>query len=229
MTADDQVWAVIPAAGQGVRMGGKKQGLLLAGRPLLRWTVDVFEASPVIGGVVVAVPVEDLPVWRRTLADCRKVRAVVAGGASRQDSVGRGLAAVPADVGWVVVHDGVRPCVSSELVARVVGEARLSGAAIAALPVSETVKRGAGEWVKETVDREGLWAVQTPQAFQAGFLREAHRRAATEGVTATDDAVLVERLGVAVRLVPGLPGNVKVTRPEDLLLAEALIRRRVEP
>lgn len=222
----DAVWAVIPAGGRGVRMGRKKPGILLAGRPVLRWTLDVFEATRAVAGVVVAVPAEDVPAWRRRLAGCRKVRAVVAGGAERQESVARALAAVPADVPWVVVHDGVRPCITPALVTRVLAAARAHEAAIAALPVAETVKRAVEGWVKETVDREGLWAVQTPQAFRADLLREAHRRAAAEGIVATDDAALVERLGVAVRLVPGLAGNVKLTRPEDLPFAAALVRAR---
>jgi len=163
--------------------------------------------------------------WEDRLADCRKVRAVVAGGAERQASVRQGLVAVPAEVGWIVVHDGVRPCITPELVERVVAEARRHRAAIAALPVAETLKRGADGWVQATVERDGLWSVQTPQAFRADVLREAHRRAAAEGIAGTDDAALLERLGVPVRLVPGLPGNVKITRPEDLALAEALLPR----
>jgi len=222
----EAVWAVVPAAGQGVRMGRKKQGLMLAGLPVLRWTLDVFEATAGVSGVVVTVPADDLDSWQRRLAGCRKVRAVVAGGAERQESVRLGLEAVPVDVAWVAVHDGVRPCITPELVERVIAEARLHGAAIAALPVIETVKRGMDGWVKETVERDGLWAVQTPQVFGAAALREAHRRAAAEGVRGTDDAALVERLGHPVRLVPGLPENVKITRPDDLVLAEALLARR---
>ncbi len=223
MSAAEAVWAVVPAGGQGVRMGQKKQGLLLAGRPVLRWTLDVLEASPLVAGLVVAVPAEDVPAWEDRLADCAKVRAVVAGGPERQESVRGALAAVPADIAWIVVHDGVRPCVTAELIERVVNEARRHGAAIAALPVAETLKRGADGWVQATVERGGLWSVQTPQAFRAEVLREAHRRAAAEGIVETDDAALVERLGVRVRLVPGLPGNVKITRPDDLALAEALL------
>lgn len=225
-TRGADVWAVVPAAGRGVRMGRKKQGLVLGGRPVLRWTVDVLEATPAIAGVVVAVPAEDVAIWRRRLLGCRKVRAVVAGGAERQASVARGLAAVPGDARWIVVHDGVRPCITPALVARVVDAARAHGAAIAALRVAETLKRGQDGWVKETVERDGLWAVQTPQAFGADLLREAHRRAAEDGVVATDDAALVERLGTPVWLVPGLPGNVKLTRPDDLPLARALLRGR---
>jgi 2-C-methyl-D-erythritol 4-phosphate cytidylyltransferase len=221
----DRVWAVVPAGGRGVRMGAKKQGLPVGGRPVLRWTLDAFEAADVVEAVVVAVPAEDVAAWRRRLRSCRKVTAVVAGGPERQASVAAGLAAVPVGVGVVVVHDGARPCVTPELVARVVAAARADGAAVAALPVGETVKRGEDGWVRETLDRAGLWAVQTPQAFRADLLRAAHGRAEADGVLATDDAALVERLGAPVRLVPGLPGNVKITRPEDLPLAAALLRR----
>ncbi|HEV8306765.1 MAG TPA: 2-C-methyl-D-erythritol 4-phosphate cytidylyltransferase, partial [Methylomirabilota bacterium] len=127
---------------------------------------------------------------------------------------------------WIVVHDGVRPCVTPELVTGVLAEARAHGAAVAALPIAETLKRAAEGWVTATVDRDGLWAIQTPQAFRAALLREAHRRAAADGLLATDDAALVERLGAPVRVVPGLPGNVKITRPDDLGLARALLWKR---
>ena len=124
---------------------------------------------------------------------------------------------------WILVHDGARPCITPELVRRVVEATRAHGAAIAALPVAETLKRGAEGWVKETVPRDGLWTIQTPQGFRAELLREAHRRARADGVLGTDDAALVERLGAPVRLVPGLPGNLKITRPEDLPLARRLL------
>lgn len=219
------VWAVIPAAGRGERMGAKKQDLRLGGRPLLALTLGVFETTPAVAGVVVAVPREDVAVWRRRLARLRKVRAVVAGGAVRQASVARGLAALPPGAGWVVVHDGVRPFVTRRLLETVIAEARAWGAATAALPLAETVKRGLDGWVKETVEREGLWTIQTPQAFRLSLLREAHARAEAEGIQGTDDAVLVERLGHPVRLVTGLATNLKITRPEELELARALLRR----
>jgi 2-C-methyl-D-erythritol 4-phosphate cytidylyltransferase len=203
-------------------MGRKKQDIRVGARPVLRWTVDVFEAMREIEGVIVAVPAEDVSLWRQRLRGCRKVRAVVAGGPERQASVARGLAAVPAAAPWILVHDGVRPCITPALVRAVIEATRAHGAAIAALPVAETLKRGAERWVKETVPRDGLWAIQTPQGFRAELLREAHRRAAADGVLGTDDGALVERLGVPVRLVPGLPGNVKITRPDDLPLARRL-------
>ena len=221
--AGPDVWVVVPAGGRGVRMGRKKQDIRVGTRPVLRWTLDVLEASPEVEGVVVAVPAEDVPRWRRRLRACRKVQAVVAGGPERQASVARGLAEVPVTVPWILVHDGVRPCITPALVHQVIEAARLHGAALAALPVAETLKHGVAGWVKATVPRDDLWAIQTPQGFRAELLREAHRRAAVDGVLGTDDGALVERLGAPVRLVPGLPGNVKITRPEDLPLARRLL------
>jgi 2-C-methyl-D-erythritol 4-phosphate cytidylyltransferase len=224
-SAGSGAWVVVPAGGRGVRMGRKKQDIRVGARPVLRWTLDVFEATGEVQGVVVVVPVEDVQTWQRRLRGCRKVRAVVAGGQERQESVARGLAVVPSTVAWILVHDGVRPCITPELVRRVVEAARAHGAAVAALPVAETLKRGADRWVKETIPRDGLWAIQTPQGFCAELLREAHRRAAADRVFGTDDAALVERLGAPVRLVAGLPGNVKITRPEDLPLARRILGR----
>ena len=224
--AGPDVWVVVPAGGHGVRMGRKKQDIRVGAHPVLRWTVDVLEATPEIEGIVVAVPAEDVGAWRRRLRSCPKVRAVVAGGAERQESVAHALAAVPGTARWILVHDGVRPCITPALIRAVVAAAQTHGAAIAALPVVETLKRGTEGRVVETVARDGLWAAQTPQGFQAALLREAHRRAAADGIRGTDDAALVERLGTTVRLVPGLPGNVKITRPEDLPLARQLLVRR---
>jgi 2-C-methyl-D-erythritol 4-phosphate cytidylyltransferase len=202
-------------------MGRKKQDIRLGARPVLRWTLDVLEATREVEGVVVAVPAEDVEHARRRLR-AAKVQPV-AGGSERQESVARGLAAVPPAAPWILVHDGARPCITPELVRRVVEATRTHGAAVAALPVAETLKRGAEGWVKETVPRDGLWAIQTPQGFRAELLREAHRRARADGILGTDDAALVERLGAPVRLVPGLPGTLKFTRPEDLPLARPLV------
>ena len=148
---------------------------------------------------------------------------MVAGGTERQASVARALAAVPWDGALGAGARWRPPLHHPGLVRRVVDAMRAHGAAIAALPVAETLKRGAEGWVKETVPRDGLWAIQTPQGFRTELLREAHRRATADGILGTDDAALVEWLGIPVRLVPGLPGNVKITRPEDLPLARRLL------
>src|SRR5439155_25657452 len=135
---------------------------------------------------------------------------VIAGGPTREDSVWRALQAVPADTEIVVVHDAVRPFISRGLIDAVVAGALADGAAICALPIAETVKRVRDGMVQATVDREGLWAVQTPQAFRLAILREAHDKARRDGIVGTDEAMLVERLGHAVRVMPGSADNVKI-------------------
>ena len=161
-------------------------------------------------------------------AGLTKVRAVVSGGADRQASVACGLRALPPGPDVVLVHDGARPFLSRALTSEVIAAAARDGSATAALPISETVKRGAGGWVEETLDRGSLHRIQTPQAFRRPLLERAHEAAAREGFRGTDDAVLVERMGSPVRLVPGDPTNLKVTVPEDLRLAEALLGRPAE-
>ncbi len=147
---------------------------------------------------------------------------IVAGGAERGDSVWNGLAALAPDVGTVLVHDGARPFVTADVITRVLEAAR-GGGAIAAVPVADTLKRvQADRWITETVERATLWQAQTPQGFPRRLLLRAYGRARTEGRSGTDEAELVERLGASVRVVLGSPTNVKITRPEDFPLAEAL-------
>jgi 2-C-methyl-D-erythritol 4-phosphate cytidylyltransferase len=226
------VVAVIPAAGIGSRLGGgvPKQYLLLAGMPVLARTLAAFETSAAIQAIVVVAPPGDESRCRALAVEpygWRKVLAVVPGGAARQDSVARGLDAAGADASIVVVHDAARPLVSGDLIGRVVRAAGVSGAALAALPVVDTLKRRIGTSdVITTVDRDGLWAAQTPQAFRVGLLREAVTRARADGFVGTDDASLVERLGVPVTLVEGEPDNFKITRPEDLARAEEILAMR---
>jgi 2-C-methyl-D-erythritol 4-phosphate cytidylyltransferase len=150
---------------------------------------------------------------------------VVAGGRTRQDSVWLALQAAPDTADVVVVHDAVRPLITRRLIADVVRAAAGSGAAICALPIAETVKRVRGDLVEATLDRSELWTVQTPQAFRADLLREAHEKARRDGISGTDDAMLVERLGHPVRVVRGLAANVKITTPEDLRRARGAARR----
>ncbi|MFZ5863995.1 MAG: 2-C-methyl-D-erythritol 4-phosphate cytidylyltransferase [Nitrospirota bacterium] len=224
------VVAIIPAAGSGVRLGGAapKQYVALAGMPMLARTLAAFESSAVIRAVVVVAPPGDETRCRAVAIDpygWKKILAVVPGGAARQESVARGLDAVGADASIVVVHDAARPLVSDDLIRRVVDAARASGAAVAAIPIVDTLKRRIGD-LTATVDREGLWAAQTPQAFRAELLREAVARARADGFTGTDDAALVERLGRPVTLVAGEPENFKITRSEDLTRAEEIVAMR---
>jgi 2-C-methyl-D-erythritol 4-phosphate cytidylyltransferase len=219
---------VIPAGGLGTRLGGRvpKQFRSLRGVPVLAATARHFLTHPEVRAVVVAAPAGYVERARRALAGLRgRVRAsVVVGGPTRQASVAAALAALPADVPLVVVHDAVRPFIGRPLIDRVVAAARAAGAAVCALPVTETVKRVREGRVESTIDRSELWAVQTPQAFRADLLREAHDKARRDGVVGTDDAMLVERLGQPVRVVPGSPENIKITTAADL--ARARRRRR---
>jgi 2-C-methyl-D-erythritol 4-phosphate cytidylyltransferase len=220
------VAAVIPAGGVGTRFGARtpKQFLRLGTAPILAATVRHFARHPAVRAVVVAVPEPWVARARRILGPVARDAplTVVAGGRTRQDSVWLGLRAAPEDAEIVVVHDAVRPLITRRLIDAVVRAAAAEGAAICALPITETVKRVRAERVEGTLDRSELWAVQTPQAFRADLLREAHEKARRDGVVGTDDAVLVERLGHPVRVVRGLVENVKITTPADLRRARSL-------
>lgn len=220
---------VIPAGGVGTRFGGRtpKQFVRLGVAPILAVTVGHFAGHPAVASVVVAAPAFFVARTRRILARlARRVPlTVVAGGRTRQDSVWLALQAVHDDAEVVMVHDGVRPLITRRLIDGVLAAAAETGAAICALPITETVKRVHGDLVQTTLNRAELWTVQTPQAFRADLLREAHEKARRDGVAGTDDAMLVERLGHPVRVVGGLPENVKITTPEDLRRARSLRRR----
>lgn len=224
-----KVTALIPAGGSGTRLGSRtpKQFLRLGGVPMLALTVRHFATHPRIGAVVVAAPAREVARARVALRGLgRRVPvSVVAGGATRQESVWLALQAAPDDTDIAIVHDAVRPFVTRVLIDLVLGAAAEVGASICALPIAETVKRVRDGLVEATIDRAGLWAVQTPQAFRAAVLREAHEKARRDGIVATDDAMLVEGLGQRVRVVPGLPGNVKITSAADLRRARAGVRR----
>ena len=226
--ARDRAVAVVPAGGMGVRMGSRrpKQYLSLAGFPLLVHTLRALGTCPALDGVVLAVPADRVAATRRVLSRHRiAVLEVLGGGSSRQESVWRALQATPAGSRWIVVHDGVRPFITGDLVGRLLAAARRWGAATCGLPVRETVKRVTDGMVQSTLDREGLWLVQTPQAFSRELLWEAHEKARRDGFSGTDDAVLVERLGAPVAMVPGLPHNLKITTPEDLRVARLWLDR----
>lgn len=226
------VVALVPAGGLGLRMGGavRKQFRLLGGVPLLVHSLRILQASPVIDAIVLAVPEADLAYCRSDIVDAHrfsKVVKVVAGGAERQDSVRNALAAVDPRVEIVVVHDAVRPFLTDTMVRDVVAAARTHGAAIIALPMRDTVKQvGPDRIIERTVDRRPLWSAQTPQAFRRDWLEEAHRKAQAEGVAATDDAYLIEQMGRTVAVVDGSGDNIKVTRPEDLIIGEAILASR---
>lgn len=224
-----QAAAVIVAAGRGTRFGagGAKPYAWVAGRPLVAWTVARMAACAVLKHLVLVVNVAARDQAEAVVRGSRlslPVR-VVEGGVTRADSVAAGLRALDPGVDLVVVHDGVRPLVSPELVDAVARAAWEHGAATAGVPVRATLKRvDAARRVVRTVAREGVWEIQTPQAFRREVLTAAYAAGYERGVRMTDDAAYVEQWGGTVQVVPGSTMNVKVTVPEDLVVVEAVLR-----
>jgi 2-C-methyl-D-erythritol 4-phosphate cytidylyltransferase len=228
MKDKQKVGAVIAAGGSSRRMGElDKVFAPLGGKPLLTRVLDTFQNCKLIDRVVVVVSQENLEKCRNLVAgqDWNKISDVLVGGERRQDSVAAGLAKLDG-CDWVVIHDGARPLVTPELIERGLKAARESGAAVAALPVRDTIKlAGDNNFVLGTPPRHNLWQVQTPQIFRYDLITSAYRNLQDE---VTDDASLVERAGYKVKLYPGDDRNIKITTPSDLALAEILLNRHVE-
>ncbi|OPX84450.1 MAG: 2-C-methyl-D-erythritol 4-phosphate cytidylyltransferase [Pelotomaculum sp. PtaB.Bin104] len=226
----DKVAAIVPAAGYGnrMRLNIKKQYLLLNGIPVVGHVLKVFEDSPAVHSVVLVVGPGEVEYCRSAIVEhlsLSKVMAIVTGGNERQESVFNGLLALSPGTGIVVVHDGARPLLSQERLAEVVETARVHGAATLAVPVKDTVKlAGEGNFVAETLPRDRLWLTQTPQAFRYELLLDAHRRARETKFIGTDDAALVEQIGLPVKLVAGSYENLKITTPEDLIIVSAMLQ-----
>ena len=232
MASQNRYWAVVPAAGSGARMGGAvpKQYLDLAGIPVLQRSLDALLAWESLEALVVALAPGDKR-WQELSAAQNPRVMTVEGGAERSDSVLSGLqrlAGSAADSDWVLVHDAARPCLHLEDLRRLVSELAADPVGgLLAVPVSETVKRADAEGrVLDTVPRDGLWLAQTPQLFRYGVLCEALAAAKSGGAAVTDEASAVELSGARPRLIAGDPGNIKITRPEDLLLAERFLAAR---
>jgi 2-C-methyl-D-erythritol 4-phosphate cytidylyltransferase len=230
------VAALIVGAGRGERYRASLAGpaerelakafVPLGGRPLLEHAARALAAVPEISLVIPVLSTEMIAELARRvpgLAGIPKVGPPVAGGAERQDSVRAGLAALPAEVRLVAVHDAARPLVRPEDIRRVIAAAEASGAAILGAPVADTVKRVREGRIVETPPRSECFAAQTPQVFRTDWLREALAKAEADGVRGTDDAALVERLGISVQVVTGPATNLKITTAADLRLAEALL------
>lgn len=225
--------ALVVAAGRGERLrgDGPKAFARLAGRALVLHALEAVATCREIEWVIPVLAREDFPRYaelRDELQRWRKLLSPVAGGRERRDSVRAGLAALPEASEWVVVHDAARPLVTARDVERVMAAARTSGAAVLASRSADTIKRVREGYVVETPAREECWAAQTPQVFRVELLREGLAKAEAEGFRVTDDAQLVERLGVRVGVVEGDPRAFKITWPGDLALAEACLRARVE-
>ena len=221
------VLAIIPAAGLGVRMGGgtPKQFLSLEGVPIFIHTLRKFTASEAIDDIILALRPEDMERVRADVDREHFSRSVqlVAGGATRQETVGRALAEAPPGTEIVVVHDAVRPFIDSAMIQRVVEAARKDGAAILGIPSVDTVKQVERQLILGTIPRERIVLAQTPQAFRYAVIREAFDRATADGFNGTDESSLAERLGYNVTVLMGSDRNIKITKPSDLPLARLYI------
>ena len=221
----ERVAAIVVGAGSGERMGSDKIFAMLAGRPVIAWSLDVLQGCRAINEIILVLHKDKIETGRKMVAErgLTKVSAICEGGRLRQDSVKKGLEEVQ-DCRWVLVHDGARPFLTDKLIDDGIVAARQTGAAVAAVPVKDTVKEvDTDELVTGTLERGFLRVVQTPQVFRADILKEAYLALDSEF---TDDAAVVERAGYKVKLYPGDNRNIKITIPQDLLLAEMTAKGR---
>ncbi|NLD35680.1 MAG: 2-C-methyl-D-erythritol 4-phosphate cytidylyltransferase [Desulfatiglans sp.] len=222
--------AIIPAAGMGVRMNAKvpKQFIELEGKPLLAITLEKFNSCPLINGIILVVPANEINFCKTEIVmkyNISKVIRVTPGSARRQDSVRLGLQAIDRECDAVIIHDGVRPFVSPDIITNAIEAIRDERAVIVAVPAKDTVKKVNAEgFVVDTYDRKFIWQVQTPQVFRYDDICNAHKKAEAEGWDeVTDDAMLMERMGIPVKVVHGSDENIKITTPQDLEYAEFLL------
>ncbi|MCH7760892.1 2-C-methyl-D-erythritol 4-phosphate cytidylyltransferase [candidate division TA06 bacterium] len=222
--------AIIVAAGSGKRVGGEleKQFLPLCGFPLLKHCLQVFEDCDRIDQILLVLSEERIEFCKREVLNkfgIKKVLEPIPGGKRRQDSVFQGLNKV--EGGIVLIHDGVRPLLQSELLMRVIRECETHQAVVPVIEIGDTLKKVDGGFVAATLNRTTIKGAQTPQAFEYSLIRQAYDKAYEEGFYATDDASLVERLGVKVKVIEGSPENIKITTKSDLLFAESILKRRL--
>jgi 2-C-methyl-D-erythritol 4-phosphate cytidylyltransferase len=224
--------AVIPGAGSGLRMGGgrAKQFMELSGKPIIALTLEKFQSSSAIDDIILVAPPNDVELCKTSVIEkygLDKVKGVIAGGERRQDSVRLGIEAAGDGYGIVVIHDGVRPFIEVNLIEQAVTAAIRDRAVITAIPAKDTAKKvGEGGFVLKTYERKLLWLVQTPQVFRYEDIMEAHRKALMEGWgEVTDDALLIEKMGIPVKVINGSEYNIKVTTPLDMELAKYLLEK----
>lgn len=224
---------MIVGAGEGKRMGAtaRKQFVKIAGRPIIAYTLDVFERTPLVDHMVIVVPRDAIEWVRDEIVNeygYKKVHAIVYGGASRQESVLNGLKALKPGTQKVLIHDAVRPLVSETLIRRVMDASQKTGAAITGVPAKETVKRVESGDIVGTLDRRLLWLAQTPQCFNYDVIMNAHVKAQSQNVEGTDDAALVEATGIKVAVAVGSYSNLKMTSPEELPMFEYFLGEEVK-
>lgn len=221
--------AIIVAAGSSRRVGFDKLFVSIAGKSVVEHAIDAFEQAESIDEIIVVARTDRVPEFEDALRSRKKVRRVIAGGEHRQDSVRAGLHTLGEGVTHVAVHDAARPLVTPEQIERVFAQSRAHGAAALAEPVTDTLKRADKKLhVTESVDRDQLYAMQTPQIFERALLEEAYRAVFAKGLRVTDEVSAVERLGRKIVLVPADGSNLKITYERDLRLAESILRERAK-
>jgi 2-C-methyl-D-erythritol 4-phosphate cytidylyltransferase len=217
----------------GKRFGGslKKQFQNLIGKPVLSYSIESFESSPLIEEIILVVPEDFISFCNKEIVakfGFKKVTKVIPGGKERRDSVERGFNSLLDEIDIVLIHDGVRPFLTIGMIEEVIKEASKAGGAIIALPVKDTIKKSSsGNYIERTVSRESLWLAQTPQAFRYDVLKRAYEGTRENDFAVTDESSLVERLGVQVKLVEGSEFNIKITTEEDLLLGELILKEEI--
>lgn len=224
----EKIAAIVPAAGAGKRMGSEipKQFMTLIDRPVLAWTLTALQNIPWLDHIILTVPANDIQFTANEIVgkyQLTKVKKIVAGGAERIDSVYAGLQQLPADIPWVLIHDGVRPFLRPELLRTTFAKAQEIGAAILGVPVRDTLKKNHQHLIYRTEDRDQYWLIQTPQFFRSSTLRELYPRALRENFHPTDDAAILEHYGQPVAICDGDYYNIKITTPDDLRIAEKIL------
>lgn len=224
----EKLIVIIPAAGAGTRMGNtvKKQFLSLGSRPILAWTLEALSRISWVNSIYLILPENQIEYVQSEILvkyQFNKVNQLIAGGAERQDSVYAGLKRLPEGEHWIMVHDGVRPFIAEKLVRQLRAKAFHTGAAVLGVPIRETIKRVSSNRIISTEDRQHFWLIQTPQIFRKSILVDAYEKAFRENYYGTDDSSLVERTGTTVSTVEGHSYNLKITSPEDLVVAEKLL------
>jgi len=227
-----KVSVIVPAAGSGKRIAKhndtktKKQFLKLEGQPILIYPLQVLDKCELIDEIILVIPEELYNYTKETILSrypIKKLKNIVLGGKERQDSVYNGLQQVSEDTHWVMVHDGVRPFINENLLYRLLKGLENYQAAILAVPAKDTIKIVINQIVKDTPSRDSLWLIQTPQIFNYKILHNAYNKASQENYYGTDDASLVERLGIEIKVVKGDYNNIKITTPDDLIYAKQLL------
>ncbi len=230
--SDPKTAAIVVAAGLGARFRGtvKKQFQNLFGKPVLSYSIEILESSSLVEEIVLVVPDDSIDYCHSEVIErfgFKKITKIIPGGKERRHSVERGFNSLSDKIDVVLIHDGVRPFINNRMVEEVIKEASISGGAIVAIPVKDTVKRSSpANYIETTISRESLWLAQTPQAFRHDVLRTAYEKL-EDGFIFTDESSLIERLGIRVKLVKGSEFNIKITTAEDLFLGELIFREGI--